>query len=462
MRRVGALYLMLGLGLSGSADLAGQSPSSSPRVRASIALAEPVVVGQPVTVSIEVLVPTFFRGAPQFATLDVDGAITFFNARGSNFTEREGGDTWAGQRRSYTIYPNQAQLYEIAPIPVVVRFGAGSRVVVDTVFSDPLSFEVVIPAEARGLQHFVAAADLSLQQSVDPSNDTLRVGDSFTRTLTTRIDGTLSMVIPPLAFDSVSGLGVYPSPPRLDDAGGERGTAIVGTRTESVDYVAEREGAYQLPPVTIDWWDWTAQQLRTAEVPAVTFTVVANPNQATEIALPSDSLDVPAAASNDTTIVSLGDRLRRWLPRLVLLTALVMTTYRLVAPRVPRWRAHMEGTRERRSQSEAAVFRRFEKAAASGDPRATANAFATWLSQIPTLQPAPTAEALLRAVDDTELAAELERLDSLLYGAHPGDLSTWSGDRLAERAAAARKHLGPSRDAMHTRQPTVPLAPLNP
>jgi hypothetical protein len=462
VRRVGALFLTLGLGLSGSADLAGQSPAPSPRVRASIALDEPVVVGQPVTVSIEVLVPTFFRGAPQFSTLDVDGAITFFNARGSNFTEREGGATWAGQRRSYTIYPNRAQLYEIAPIPVEVRFGDGSRVVTDTVFSDPLSFEAVIPEEARGLRHFVAAADLSLQQSVDPSNDTLRVGDSFTRTLTTRIDGTLSMVIPPLAFDSVSGLGVYPSPPRLDDAGGERGTAIVGTRTESVHYVAEREGAYQLPPVTIDWWDWSTRQLRTAEVPGVTFTVVANPNQAPEIALPPDSLDVPAAASNDTTEVSLGDQLRRWLPRLVLLTALLTTIYRLVAPRVPRWRAHMADTRQRRSQSEAAVFHRFERAAASGDPRATANAFAAWLSHIPTLQPAPTAEALLRAVDDTELAEELARLDALLFGADPGDLSTWSGDRLAKRVAATRKHLGPASAARRTRQPAGPLAPLNP
>jgi hypothetical protein len=189
---------------------------------------------------------------------------------------------------------------------------------------------------------------------------------------------------------------------------------------------------------------------------------VANPNQAPEIALPPDSLDVPAAASNDTTEVSLGDQLRRWLPRLVLLTALLMTIYRLVAPRVPRWRAHMEGTHERRSQSEAAVFRRFEKAAASGDPRATANAFAAWLGQLPALQPAPTAEALLRAVDDTELAAELARLDALLFGAHPGDLSTWSGDRLAQRAAAARKHLEPSKSVIHTRQAAVPLAHLNP
>ena len=173
MRHVRVLLLTLAVGLSGSAELAGQSPTPSPLVRAGIALDGPVVVGQPVTVNIEVLVPTFFRGAPQFGTVDVDGAITFFNARGSNFTEREGRATWAGQRRSYTIYPNQAQLYEIAPIPVEVRFGDGSRVVTDTVFSNLLRFEAVVPAEARELRIFVAAADLSLQQSVDPSNDTL-------------------------------------------------------------------------------------------------------------------------------------------------------------------------------------------------------------------------------------------------------------------------------------------------
>ena len=94
----------------GATDAAAQD-EPAPIARASVAPGGAVVVGQPVTVGIEVLVPTFFRGAPAYDDIELEGAISFFNERGTNFTERIEGQTWAGQRRSYTIYANLSLIH---------------------------------------------------------------------------------------------------------------------------------------------------------------------------------------------------------------------------------------------------------------------------------------------------------------------------------------------------------------
>ena len=62
---------------------------------------------------VEVLVPSYFTGAPRFPELDIAGALTIFEPRGANFTKREGRTTWAGQRRSYTVYPERAGQYNV-------------------------------------------------------------------------------------------------------------------------------------------------------------------------------------------------------------------------------------------------------------------------------------------------------------------------------------------------------------
>jgi hypothetical protein len=422
---------------------------------------EEVVVGQPVTVIIEVLVPTFFRGAPAYDPLDVEDAIAFFNDRGTNFTERRDGATWAGQRRSYTIYPSRAGTYAIPTLGVEVRYGVGSRAVIDTAFADPVSFAAVIPEEAQGGPAFVAARELRLSQRYEPVPDTIRVGDAFRRTITTEVDGTLSLIVPPLSFDSIDGLAVYPDPPRLTDDGGERGTSVTGQRVESAAYVAQVEGTYRLPPVAVAWWDWSERAMRRSEVPGVALVVVANPDLVAEYALPPDSVDVAMAEAEAAVSVGLGPVLRLWLIRVGSVGLLLFVTWRLLAPRLSDLRRTLEAGRTKRAESERAHFRRLQQAARTNDPGATANALAAWLTRFQPTSVRPTWRTLVQLADSDELTHALTQLDSVLYGRRATS-ATWSGVELARQIDRARTRLSRRQPGGASPPGTDDLLPLNP
>ena len=143
-----------------------------------------------IKVVVEVLVPTWFTGAPRFPTLDVDDAITLFDDRGVNLTERIEGATWAGQSRQYHIYPQRPGAYEIRAIPIRLRYkaeGVDSRSEV-TVSPGPIRFEASIPPEAADLPYFIATTRLRLEQSFDPEPGLLAVGDAKRRPPTRVLD----------------------------------------------------------------------------------------------------------------------------------------------------------------------------------------------------------------------------------------------------------------------------------
>ncbi|MFB3041976.1 MAG: hypothetical protein ACE1ZS_09335, partial [Candidatus Poribacteria bacterium] len=118
-----------------------------------------VVVGEPVKVTVDVLVPTWFTKAPTYPRLEIPGAIAVLRKGPSlNLIERIDGDTWAGISRSYLVYSQEQKLYTLPPAEVEViyaREGTQSSQPVRLKFP-PRTFEARIPDEAAGLDYFIA------------------------------------------------------------------------------------------------------------------------------------------------------------------------------------------------------------------------------------------------------------------------------------------------------------------
>jgi hypothetical protein len=242
-----------------------------------------------VTLTIDVYVPSFFTGAPRFPQLEVKDAVVVFIDEGTNLDQRVGQQDYAGQRRSYKIYPQREGEFVVPDFAVKVSFTGEDGPMRVPAPAKGGSFQATIPAGARGVDHFLATSSLELQADTDRPLAGLRTGDSFTRTITMTAADAFAMMLPPLAFAPVDGLAVYPAQPTVaDSSGGERGEARVAERRESVTYVLQKPGSYRLPASEIAWWDTRAQTLRRATLPELEFAVAAGPEAQAEIPLPED------------------------------------------------------------------------------------------------------------------------------------------------------------------------------
>ncbi len=416
--------------------------SLTPFARARLEPESKVTVGQPISVIVEVLVPSWFTGAPVFPDLDIPDSITIFSERGSNFTERIDGQTWAGQSRHYTVYAQRSGSFSIPSIPIAVKYygegvGAGATA---TVSPQPLTFTTQVPVQAQGLDYFIATTQLTLTQEFDRTPHMLKIGEAFTRVLTVTIHDALSMVIPSLPSSSMDGISVYPEPPTVSDTSGERGSAIVGTRKVTTTYVAEQEGDYQLPAIEIHWWDIGAKQLRSATLPPVEFHV--NPEVAFDSAfsLPQELVTEETTPTQAQSRVSLVDLLKRWgIPLGVLLLVLIVIA-KLARRYGPPILNHLAQRRTRQANSEASWFRQFRHAARSGDPRAALRHLMFWLDRIHDKPGAATLHSFSQEAVDPSLTQELEKLEDVLFGSTttPDQAKTWSWRPLLRQVSRAR------------------------
>jgi len=435
LRRATMVLLLVGLsaGALGAQDL-------RPIARASLEPGPAVTVGQPLRILIEVLVPSFFTGAPLYPDVELQDALVLFVFTGVNFTERIDGVSWAGQRREYHVYPQRPGPYEIAEIPVGVRYrppdARSGSTATDTASPPPIRFEATLPAGAEELGYFISALSVELADSFDVRPDTLQVGDAFTRTVSARVHGSLSMVVPPMSGDGVAGLRSYPAAPEVEDIEGFGVEAIEGRRLESVTYVAEVPGDYELPTIELQWWDVTVGEMRRATLPPVRVHVDAAPVQVAEIPFPDDS--VSAEASEAESPSSGLEVLRRWgLPAglLVLLAWGAVTARRRYGPRV---RSALEARRRERSESEVAYFGRFKDVARTGDPHATFRALVAWLDRA--RGPGATVSSFVADSGDEELARMVRLLDSRLYrDEEASDPRSWSSAAFVRAVARARR-----------------------
>ncbi len=426
----------------------GAQAEPQPFARSRLEPGDRVTVGQSLTIVVEVLVPTWFTGAPSFPSLDVGDAIAIFEDRGINFTERIEGETWAGQSRSYQVYPQRSGEFEIAAIPVRVRYmspSSGPRGE-KTVSPPPVRFNAIVPPGAEDLSYFISTTELAIEQSFDREPGTLKVGDAFIRTITITVKDALSMVIPPLPLDAAPGLAVYPDPPEVWEKGGERGQQIVGIRVERTTYVAEKAGDYQLAPLELSWWDVQSERMQTSNLPALDFYVEPNPGLMAEIPLPpEDAIESPAGAKSKAR-VSLLELLRRWGIPLTFAWLIFWLLSRLWRRYQPALSRQLADSRRRRRESEAVYFARFRRAVRSDDPRSTWNELAAWLDRIHRGPGAATIRAFVEASGDSALERQAEALEELLFARREGVESGWSKRSFYRAVSNARRKLRSTSD----------------
>lgn len=321
-----SLFAAVLVPLLAATALMAQDPTG-PLVRSSLSPGGEVTVGQPVTMTVDLLVPTWLTGGPRYPEIEVADAVVIFIERGGyNLSERIDGETWSGLHREYLIYALRPGPFEISGEELVVRYAVDGRP------SPPISipvpavgFTATVPEAAADLDYFVSASRFDLSSSWERPVEGLKVGQSLTRTVEMKAADSFSMMLPPLAFESLEGVAVYPEAPRLSDTGGARGAARESRREEKVTYLFQEPGEYILPAIEISWWDTEDGRLRRSSLPAVELEIAPNPGLEVEIPL------TPEEAEEEVTTDGSDrgwDALRTWILPLLAILALLWLGWR--------------------------------------------------------------------------------------------------------------------------------------
>ncbi|MEB2855660.1 hypothetical protein VKY20_08590 [Pseudomonas atacamensis] len=245
------------------------------KVDAHLNPSEGAMVGGLVELQLDVLTDTWFTSAAALPDLQLDGALVMPpNGQAQHLNQTIDGQSFNGLRYSYLITPNVARSFDIPALTVRATLGQATEEI--SAQSQPLSFSAAQPPGFAPGETPLVASGLRLKQIVTNSATPLKVGDSITRELTLQADGALAMALPIPTFSDVDGLSRYAKTPQVTALDDGRGNILGGQRVDSASYRIDSAGTYTLPAIRVKWWDSAAKQIRSAEVPAVSFEAAAN------------------------------------------------------------------------------------------------------------------------------------------------------------------------------------------
>ncbi|WP_455927487.1 hypothetical protein [Pseudomonas capeferrum] len=236
------------------------------RVQAQLVPGNDVVVGEQVQLQVDVLTDSWFTAAADLPPLQLPGArVQAPDGEAEHLNQVIEGKTFYGMRYRYRITPAVARTFEIPALTVQAQPGQATAPL--SAQTAPLSFQATQPPGFDPGETVLVADGLRLTQTLTPTP--LKVGDTLTRTLTLQADNTPGLSLPPPGQAEVKGLRRYPQSPIISNLDDGRGHISGGQRIDRQVYRVEQAGHYQLPAISVKWWDSRNHRLQVTRVPEV-------------------------------------------------------------------------------------------------------------------------------------------------------------------------------------------------
>lgn len=148
-----------------------------------------------------------------------------------------------------------------------------------SVIGDDIPLTILpIPTQYQGA--WLPSELLTIHQEWQPSANSFVVGEPITRIITLTAAGLSEEQLPEILMTVPKGLKVYPDQAELHT--GMNNNRLVSQKVRNFAIVANKPGTYELPAITIPWWNTVTNKYQEATLPAQTITVAVNPDLANE------------------------------------------------------------------------------------------------------------------------------------------------------------------------------------
>jgi hypothetical protein len=333
-------------------------------VRTAITPDSNIWVGQQVLLQLDILALDGWADSNRLPQFDVPGAYLLrVETQGTRLSETISGGSYSGQRHEWLLFPHRGGEFNIPPTEIEVKvktFGAETSEQSVLLKTAALEFAVEVPPGAKQIEGLISTTELTATQSWEPDQLTLRAGDGIKRTISFKAANVSGKAFTPLKPETVANLAIYPGVPDVADEV-NRGTLDYGKRIETFTYVPAKTGEYEIPDITISWWDIKQQKLHMERLEGIKLVVSTSPGGS----------GPEAAVSIDA-----GENLK-WI--YLLLPGFVIALLFLWQRNLyPAWKRHQAA----RENSEQAWFKHFTKTARKGEFDETMAALMKWLDRL--------------------------------------------------------------------------------
>jgi len=364
-------------------------------------------VGEPIEVVISAYTSTWFTKGVDIGNIKVDGAFTIYFRSVSNSMKIDG-QTYAGVKLYYLVFPYDDKDLEFPSLEIKVEtpdlgdYKGKSR----TIITQPKTIKVKPTPSGIAADEWLVTTNLIVKETWSGNRKNIKVGDVLQRTIERAASNTLSELIPPIKWDTVSHLSLYPTRSSVENI--KTKTAINGTRREGVRYLFEKEGDIQVPELVFTWWNPVEKQLFKKTLPGFKVNVQPNPDLGMLTTL-QDSL-------NKKSIKTIGLEESKtegflglsWWQLLFLLAVFLLIIYMLIKVFHLLKQFHYK-RREAYIASERHFFDLFIRAIKGNNQNLVVNSMYRWLDQIELDE--PTAIGFANTFGTTQLVQELEGLN---------------------------------------------------
>ncbi len=187
-----------------------------------------------------------------------------------------------------------------------------------------------IPQQFKG--QWLPSELLTLHEEWQPTEGQFTVGEPITRTITLTAAGVSSEQLPSIALTLPKGLKVYPDQAELHSSLNKG--RIISQSVRNFAIVASRAGEYQLPALTIPWWNTITNRMETATLPAQSIIIKPNENIDTTTDIPPPAIQQDKGYITPETVIIEKSPWLQWLfLALWLLTCLAWLTQYLLSRR---------------------------------------------------------------------------------------------------------------------------------
>ncbi|WOT06708.1 hypothetical protein [Shewanella youngdeokensis] len=233
------------------------------KINARVEPGEVVSPQQQVDLYIRISTDTWFGGGARIGPVDITDTLVLRRKKlANNYTERVDGTTWSVQEWQLTLYPQSVGRVNVPVIAVSVNI-ADTPVsnIKGTLFTEPLTFNVVLPDERLSNEkNWIAAPEVTFEQQLTPKLDhELTIGDAISRTLTIKATDSSAMLFPDFGLHHSEMLQGYLGPVKSEDKQ-NRGD-FSASKVYQQSYIVQKSGEVTLPDLSFYWWNTNTRQL---------------------------------------------------------------------------------------------------------------------------------------------------------------------------------------------------------